>query len=73
MNLDDVKQMNAEWQAWQVVVERFKQHNIDMNEPKYNQLIRAIELWGEELALLRRDQPLETVNRAHKQRVAQVA
>jgi len=65
---DDLKQMNDEWQAWQGVVGQFKRLEIDINQERYNPLVRAIELWGEELARLRRKQPLEICDKAYSEK-----
>jgi hypothetical protein len=46
----------TEWRAWQLVVEQFRKLGLDINEDKFNPLIRCIEAWGELLVELRMDQ-----------------
>lgn len=43
-------QAKAEWDAWQLVVKHWP-GNID--DPQFNTLVKAIQLWGEYLVALR--------------------
>ena len=42
--------MEKEWKAWQEIVKLWPG---DINDKKFNELVKAINAWGEELALLR--------------------
>ena len=53
--------MDKEWEAWRDVVKLWPG---DMNESKWNPLVRAIERWGEILVELRMTQTSEIVNDA---------
>jgi len=46
--------MHQEWEAWQTVV---KDWPGDINDPRFNRVVKAIQLWGEHLASLRVAQP----------------
>lgn len=54
-------EMHAEYESWQNVVKECRRLGIDMNQPKYNRLIRAIAVWGESLSALRMTQPEQSV------------
>jgi hypothetical protein len=56
--------MRTEWQAWQDVNAECKLLGIDMNEHKYDCLIKAIKVWGEQLAALRDTQSVEAAAKA---------
>lgn len=56
--------MHIEWQAWQDVNSECKALGIDMNEQKYDCLIKAVKVWGEQLAALRDTQSLEVTAKA---------
>lgn len=61
--------MRVEWLAWQAVVAEWRSLNLpDMNAPECEPLIRAIELWGEELVRLRATQTPDIVAEALKDR-----
>ena len=53
-------EMDEEYEAWQQVVAEWRKHpslaELNMNDPSFNPLIRAIELWGERLTALRLQQ-----------------
>lgn len=48
--------MRKEWDAWQVVVAEWKTACGDINDPKFNRLVRSLRLWGENLAIMRSTQ-----------------
>jgi hypothetical protein len=48
--------MRQEWEAWQTVVREWPG---DINDPRYTRLVKAIQRWGEWLALLRVEQSPE--------------
>lgn len=67
--------MNAEGDAWQVVVAEWRKlfpqpSGFDFNAPICNPLVKAIELWGENLALLRSMQTEEVVENAMHDKMA---
>lgn len=66
--MDAMDVMNNEWQAWQQVVEQFKQLDMDINATRCTPLVRAIELWGEELVRLRVGQTPEIRRKALREK-----
>jgi hypothetical protein len=60
----DFAGMDQEYAAWQAVVMECRRLGIDMNEPKYNRLIKAVCVWGERLHALRANQREDQVDRA---------
>jgi hypothetical protein len=60
--------MHLEWKAWHTVV---KEWPGDINEPRYTRLVKAIQRWGEWLALLRVEQDSHT--RQHALTMAEAA
>lgn len=75
--LPDMIQIRIEWNAWQKVVFEFRSIGIDMNERRFNPLVSAICLWGEELHRLRSgqtaDQQLKAFNDYKRQYAHAVA
>lgn len=67
--LSQATQMDSEWEAWQDVGRDFKAAVGNMNDPKYERLIRGIVVWAEELHLLRSMQPDTVCDRAREQAV----
>jgi hypothetical protein len=63
-NLAEHEAMHAEWIMWQKVVHEFRAMSIDLNEERWNPLARSLELWGDELALLRSVQAPEVLDSA---------
>jgi len=51
--------MNSEWEAWQDVVREFRKVRIDVNDPRFDLLMKYIRIWGEYLVSLRVDQSEE--------------
>lgn len=63
---ETIRHGQAEWAAWQVVVSEWKELQLgDFNDEQFSPLIRAIELWGEELSWLRSKQTVETQQSAY--------
>lgn len=52
--LRDLGLMQYEWKGWQDVVREFNRAiPSGINDPQFNPLIKAIQLWGEKLTKLR--------------------
>lgn len=73
--LANMDAMNAEADAWQVVVAEWNKlfpqpSSYDFNSPIMHPLVRAIELWGENLALLRTMQSEEVIENAMHDKMA---
>lgn len=51
----------AEWDAWQLVVKHWPG---DINNTEFNLVVKAIQLWGEYLVILRVKQDQDTRDRA---------
>jgi len=62
--LRDIAMMNYEWKGWQDVVFEFKSLGIDVNDARYNPVVKAIQLWGEKLHRLRAEQEPRIVEKA---------
>jgi hypothetical protein len=62
--LRDVALMNYEWKGWQDVVSEFRKLGLEIDDPKFDKLIASINVWGEKLHRLRREQPEKTVEKA---------
>ena len=61
----DLAMMQYEWRGWQDVVREF--NNVipsGINDPQYNKLIAAIQLWGEKLHQLRGTQEQKVIDKA---------
>lgn len=58
MAIPDLDPMNVEAEAWQRVVAEWRAvfPGVDLNDAKFNPLVKAIELWGEQLVALRSTQ-----------------
>lgn len=63
--LSVLQEQAQEWEAWQVIVHEWDEAiDTTMNDPKYDKLIAAINLWGEYLVGLRLTQTDEMRNGA---------
>lgn len=51
--------MGAEHQAWLDMVADFRELGINVNDEKYNPLVKSICLWGERLVYLRVNQTVQ--------------
>ena len=60
----DLEEMHNEYDAWQNVVAECQRLGIDMNQEKYNRLIKSICVWGERLHALRATQRADQVQAA---------
>ena len=49
--------MDKEWEAWQNVVHELRSLGIEVNDETHRSLVEVLKVWGERLALLRREQP----------------
>jgi hypothetical protein len=55
------EEQRLEYEAWKSVARCWPG---DINDQKFNNVLKAIRVWGERLSALRRTQPSETVDRA---------
>lgn len=65
--LDNLPRMNAEFEAWKQVVKQFRALGFDINDARFNPLVKAVHAWGEELVSLRVKQSEELRARALSQ------
>lgn len=56
--------MNTEYDAWQDVVKEFRNLSMDMNDKRYDPLIKSVCVWGERLHALRAEQSAKVVETA---------
>ena len=68
--------MKQEWQAWQELCAEFRSvTGLDVNDDTCANLFRLVRIWGERLAKLRREQPInvsdEIIYREHAQGIAE--
>jgi hypothetical protein len=62
---------HSEWEAWRNVCQLLRRAGLDVDSTaKGNQLCKAIELWGERLVTIRRDQDEETCKRVLGEKLA---
>ncbi len=63
-SVEEIGLSESEWSAWQAVVKEFRGIVGDINDKKYDPLVKLLRLWGERLAVFRRSQTVEQVKMA---------
>lgn len=65
------EETDSEWEAWQLFVKEFRRCVGDLNDDRYNGMVCALRLWGEELVQLRSTQPRSLCEKARMRAIQQ--